>query len=623
MKVKSRVQTTIALAFSTIVFGTALVMAVLSYNFTEEAVRRTSRDYTSQLIGQVQASIDTYITHMEYIAEVVHLNEQVLAYFGEALGEETSDATERSRITSFLDSISRTRDDISLILLVGTDGRIITHDENIRINRTVDIPSQDWYRRALRSSGWTVVSSSHVQNIVEGEYPWVITLSRTINDPGSGEVRGVLLVDLNFSVINELLGRVSFGRRGYLFIVDADGRIVYHPRQELIYSEIEREYIDLVLDSTYGSFLIDDERGARVYTVRTSSKTRWRTVGVDFVSELVRNRETIRRYYAWWSLICLAVAILVSVLISHRISMPIMRLRASVLAVEQGNFDIQVDVGSSNEIGDLARDFSIMVAQIKELMRRNREEQELKRKSELMALQNQITPHFLYNTLDSVIWMAEAKQHENVVTTVSALARLLRLSVSRGDELITIHDEIEHISSYLTIQKLRYRDKLDFSIEVDETILDLRIPKVILQPLVENAIYHGIKNKEGVGSVRVTGNLDGDDVILSVHDDGVGMSEERMAGLLVPIGSREIAADQPPPGPVRQPGTAGRGGGLRSRRASRGTDQRHSRVGVMNVHERIRLYFGDGYGLNYRSENGTTVDIRLPIVRSERGIDDV
>ncbi len=593
---RSRIQTTIALAFTALVAGTALVIALLSYTFTEEAVRRTSQDYTSQLIGQVQTSIDTYIAHMEYIAEVVHLNEQVQAYFGEERSALAVDApgqtARRDQIISFLDSISRTRDDISLILIVGDNGEIVTHDNSLEINGNVLVPDQEWYRRAIRSSGWTVVSPPHVQNIIRGVYPWVITLSRTINDRETGRVRGVMLVDLNFSVINELVNRVTFGRKGYLFIVDPDGRIVYHPRQELIYSGLEREYIDRVLSNTYGSFTVEDGRGERVYTVRSSTRTRWRTVGVAYSSELVRNRDRIGRYYTWWALLCLLVAIAVSFVVSVYLSRPIMRLRESMKAVERGNFDIQVDVHTSNEIGDLARDFSIMVAQIRKLIRKNAADLEQKRKSELLALQNQITPHFLYNTLDSVIWMAEARQHDHVVTTISALARLLRLSISHGDELITIKNEIEHIKSYLTIQKIRYRDTLDYEILVDEAILDFRIPKIVLQPLVENAIYHGIKNKEESGRVEVHGRRYGSEVVLTVVDDGVGIPEEQMRALLDP--SR-------PDGAVR---TDGRNG---------------TRVGVRNVHDRIRLYFGTSYGLEFRSNDsgGTSVRVKLPVVPGE------
>ncbi|NBC29371.1 MAG: HAMP domain-containing protein, partial [Spirochaetes bacterium] len=639
-----RIQTTIALAFAVLVFATATVMALLSYNFTQEAVQQTSRDYTTQLIAQVQTNIDSYITHMENIAEVVQVNEEVQAFLetdalrdGSAAGEALPDEALRERIIGFLNSISRTRNDISLILIAGENGRVLTHDTAIELNDSVNIPRTNWYRKAVVHAGSTIVSSSHVQNLVEGEYRWVITLSRTIDDPRTGETHGVMLVDLNYSVINDLLSRISLGPRGYLFIVDATGSIVYHPRQELIYSDLEREHIDRVLRLEEGSFSATDEKGERIYTVSTSRRTGWRTVGVNYASEMVRNRSTIGRYYSYWALICIIAAIFIAVLISHRLSRPLMRLRTSMQSVEQGNFDISVDASSNNEIGDLARDFNIMIAEIKELMRRNAAEQEEKRKSELMALQNQITPHFLYNTLDSVIWMAEGKQYANVVTTVSALARLLRLSISRGEELISIRDEIEHIKSYLTIQKLRYRDKLDFDIDVAEEIMPLHTPKVILQPLVENAIYHGIKNKEGAGHVLVTGLLDGDSVVLEVRDDGVGMSDEQRRTVLGEADSdqgngRQKAAEQagvtgPESGTahVSAQTAAVTATAARSVRAAGYRSQpsrfprRRRRVGVRNVHERIRLYFGAPYGLSFHGAagEGTRVEVKLPIVRGD------
>ncbi|TVR01090.1 MAG: sensor histidine kinase [Spirochaetaceae bacterium] len=595
---RRRIQTTIALAFGAIVLGTAILMGILSYSFTEEAVQRTSRDYTEQLVTQVQTNIDSYITHMQNIAEVVQLNEQVQAYLSGSVDDLSPQqrAQVRARITSFLNTISRTRDDISLILIVGNGGEVLTHDEAIALNPAASITDQRWYRAARAQSGRPAVSPSHVQNIVAGEFRWVITLSRTINNPDTGVEYGVMLVDLNFSVINELVSRIGLGKRGYLFIVDPEGRIVYHPRQELIYSNLEREHIDLVLQHAGGSFEVGDTRGVRIYSVSVSPNTGWRIVGVNYAAEMVRNRDTIARYYVFGTLLCVVLALVMSVIVSHRLSRPILRLRSSMQAVERGDFDIAVDVSSQNEIGDLARDFTIMVAQIKELMRRNADEQEQKRKSELMALQNQITPHFLYNTLDSVIWMAEGKQHANVVKTISALARMLRLSVSRGSELISIQDEIDHARNYLTIQKIRYRDKLDFSIEVDGEIMRLRTPKVILQPLVENAIYHGIKNKESGGRVTVTGSLHDGEVLLRVQDDGVGMSAERH--------------DEVPVSAV----------GVLTRIAA---PPRRGRVGLRNVHERIQLYFGPKYGLSFESEQGagTSVTVRLPVVEAN-GDDD-
>lgn len=595
-----RIQNTITAAFAILVFATALVMAVLSYTFTRQTVQDSSRDYTAQLIDQIQTNIDSYITHMENIAEVVQLNDQVQRYFSrnEVLDEETSEEIHR-RITSFLNTILRTRDDVSLILIAGDNGTVLTHDDGISLNPAVDVTTQPWYRRAKAAGGSAVVSSSHVQNIVDGEYRWVITLSRTINDPLTGEVYGVMLVDLNFSEIRQLLSRISPGKRGYLFVVDRDGGIVYHPRQELIYSDLEREYIDRVVEARQGSFFVEDEKGLRIYTVSTSARTGWRTVGVTYAVELVQNRATIQRYYFYWTLLCIVFAILISVLISHHLSRPILQLRSSMRAVERGDFDISVEVDSNNEIGDLARDFTIMIARIKELVRRNAEEQEAKRRSELMALQNQITPHFLYNTLDSIVWMAEGKKHTEVVKMVSSLARLLRLSISRGDELVSIRDEIEHVKSYLTIQQFRYRDTVDYKIEVDEEILDLQVPKVILQPLVENAIYHGVKNKSNGGQISVNGRLESPGVVLRVEDDGIGMSDQKIRTVL----------ERPNGGTVD---STGKGAVLGSDRA---------KVGVRNVHERIQLYFGAEYGLAFERnpKGGTTVAVLLPVLCESEG----
>ncbi len=599
------IQTTIALAFGALVLAMALIMALLSYTFTQDAVEQTSRDYTQLLVAQIQANIDSYVTHMENIAEVVHLNEQVQSYLSSA-GRLTSSEEQRyrERISGFLSSIAHTRNDISLILIVDTRGQVITQDAGIRLRSSVTLEHESWFNRAWEAGGKPVISSPHVQNIVEGVYRWVITLSRTINDVRTGRRLGVLLVDLNFSVINNLINDISLGKKGYLFIVDPEGGIVYHPRQELLYSDLEREHINKVLDARVGSFSVDDPKGERIYTVDLSKETGWRTVGVNYVSDLVRNRPTIQRYYFYLTLVCLAAAIFVAAIISYRLSRPIMRLRKSMQAVEQGNFDVSAEVTGNNEIGALAHDFNIMITQIKELMLRNAAEQEQKRKSELLALQNQITPHFLYNTLDSVIWMAEGRQYSNVITTISALARLLRLSISRGDELISIHDEIEHIKSYLTIQKLRYKDKLDFAIDVDTTLMRLKTPKVILQPLVENAIYHGIKNKEGTGQVLITGRRIRDVVDILVTDDGVGMSEKKRLEIL------SHSADEIDEDASASPATASGGKSLSALR------RKSTRVGVRNVHERIQLYFGSEYGLTFQGNNGsgTVVHIRLPVV---------
>jgi two-component system sensor histidine kinase YesM len=222
-----------------------------------------------------------------------------------------------------------------------------------------------------------------------------------------------------------------------------------------------------------------------------------------------------------------------------------------------------------------------MIGKIRELMNQIVLEQEFKRKSELKALQAQINPHFLYNTLDSIVWMAEGNKLEEVVTMTLALGNLLRASIGKGSELIPIQVEIEHITSYLTIQKMRYKSKLDFQIDVDENILHCKTLKLILQPLVENCIYHGIKNKVGTGIIQIIGKRSENQILFKVSDNGVGMEPEKLKQLL----SKEYNMDD-------------------------------KGVGVTNVNERLQLYFGGQFGLSFTSvmDKGTEVMICIPIL---------
>ena len=250
--------------------------------------------------------------------------------------------------------------------------------------------------------------------------------------------------------------------------------------------------------------------------------------------------------------------------------------------MENGNFDVEVEEpDTGDEISDLFRSFRNMILKIRELVEQNTAEQREKRKSELNALQAQINPHFLYNTLDSIIWMAEAGDRKNVVLMTSALAKLLRKSISNRNEMVTLEEEIEYTRSYLIIQKMRYVDKLEYEMDVESAILQMEVVKLIVQPLVENAIYHGIKYKEGKGLVRIEGGFGEDQVVLRIIDNGVGMTKTQLAHVF----------------------------------DERETDTRRNGVGVLNVHRRIRLHYGGEYGLSFESAEGegTTVSIHLPL----------
>lgn len=570
-----------AVTFSLLSVLMIVTTVLISYALTEEVARISSRRYTEQLVAQVASNIESYVNYLESVSSFVQENRDVQDYLKPA-GSKNRDA--EARAIGILETIQRSRRDISLIAVFAASGKFIANDPLYALNPFGAPEKQAWYAAAERARGRPVISSSHVQNVILNRYRWVISLSRRIADRDTGEEVGTLLVDLNFEVIDHICRSVTLGKRGYLFIVDRDGNIVYHPQQQLIYGGLKTENIGLVVTERGDYFSTRDADGDKLYSVTEMGTTGWKIVGVNFQDELVENREAIRLTYTAWGLGFFALTVFLSVMLSLRISGPIKRLRKSMQAVEMGNFDNRVDIQSSDEIGELGKDFNIMIAKISALIQENTEQQEAKRKSELKALQMQINPHFLYNTLDSIIWMAEGRKEQEVITMVSSLARLFRISISKGREIIDIGSEVEHVGHYLTIQKIRYKDKLDYEIDVDQDIKRFKTVKIILQPLVENAIYHGIKNKSSPGKVTIRGRRTDRGIELSVSDDGIGMSWETMARL----------------------------SGAASDDAKRG-------LGVRNVDERIKLYFGKQYGLDFESaeDKGTTVFIRLPAIEED------
>lgn len=576
------IHTGIALAFSCLILCTTAILSYSSYRLSANAVTDNSVVYTSELISQLNTNIQTYIGNMESISALAVSNGDLEKYLSMP-DPNSEEAGQLSRqLSLFFESIVKSRSDIASIVFVGTNGTLVSDRSYARFKDREELAVQDWYTKATGAKGGVVISSSHVQHIFQNEYRWVVSISRQLGGEtasGRGET-GVLLVDLNYNLINNLCKQIHLGQRGYVFILDPSGDIIYHPQQQIIYTGLKSEEIETILQSQDGPIMLEQGNESKMYIVRTNLYG-WKIVGVTYPEEMVVNKKEMQRSSAQWGFVCLIIALVISILLSYKLTKPIKNLDAHMKQVEKGNFDIRVDIESINEMGKLARTFNLMIGKIKELMKQIVEEQEMKRISELKALQAQIQPHFLYNTLDSIIWMAETGKMAEVVTMTSALSKLFRSSISKGEELVPISVELEHIRNYLTIQHIRYRNKFTYAIEVDEMIRDCRILKIVLQPLVENAIYHGIKSSSEPGHIRITGTRRAEGMIeLQVMDNGVGMTQEKADSLLL----------------KGRPAETGKG------------------VGLANVNHRIQLYFGLPYGLSFKSEpeEGTTVTLVIP-----------
>ena len=574
----SSIQSVIFATVAVLILSAVVIVTGVSMKFTNTSIFENSSEYTHTIIQQMNQNIDSYIDYMENIAYLISSNEDVQDY----LFDEKIDNEGRYRILNQLQTILDSRSDIRNVGIISKNGRMLINDGSKSVNQDLDINTQEWYATALEKPNGPILTSSHVQHIISGERPWVITLSRGIRDrSGSGEKEGVFFIDLNYSAISGLCDQSTVGTKGYAFILDAKGNIVYHPQQQQLYNELQTENISLIMDTDEDTVLTGTGNDGKLYSISRSEKTGWTVVDCTNVKELLSKSRQAQSVYVLTAIILVIVALLFSRFMARSITLPIQKLRDSMKKVQEGDFSVSdVVVDSKNEIGSLTKSFDVMTHRIHELMEQNVHEQEEKRRSELKALQSQINPHFLYNTLDSIIWMAEGKKNEEVVLMTASLARLLRQSISNEDEVVPIANEVEYARGYLTIQKMRYKDKLEFQIEVDSSILYIPLIKLVLQPIIENAIYHGLKYKESKGLLIVKGFMKDGNAVLQVIDDGVGMDEETLAHIY----------------------------------DKHKVNYHSNGVGVYNVQKRLKLYYGEDYGITYTSEvgKGTTATITIP-----------
>ena len=402
-------------------------------------------------------------------------------------------------------------------------------------------------------------------------------------EDGRGK-RHAVVMDVRFSRIAKYVDEVGIGQHGYCFIMDKNGGIVYHPQQQLIYSGLKQEQTVGLMSAEDGSWVKKDV----IYTIRSLDNCDWRIVGVSYIDEMVTGK--VRD--AIGILLLLTGFVLVTVffssyLLTHMVSHPIQSLVKAMQDFETNAEEFSYQpVHGSREMLALSDSFDHMVVRIQDLMEKVRGEEITLRKTELKALQAQINPHFLYNTLDAIGWMCEEERSQDAVEMVNALARLFRISISKGHELIPIEKEVEHARSYLMIQNFRYKNQFTYSFHIEEACLPYLCNKITLQPIIENAIYHGINRMVDEGEIIIRIREEEGDIVFSVSDNGVGMSKEQCEEIL-----------------KSEPG-----------------DQ--TGIGIKNVNDRIKIYFGEEYGITIESEldEGTCVSIRMPKIK-EGGYD--
>ena len=571
------IRSIIFLYFTITAAAASIFIGLSLYTRMSGQVSETVMEENQILIDQVNRSVENYLK------TVMKLSDSL--YYSIIKNADLSDPSVGERFNLLYEN---NMDQTDSIALFSADGELLESVPALRVRNNLDVTREAWFSYTLDRTENQHFFLPQVQQIFESssdQYRWVIPMTRVVEiTKGTDTVQGILLIHLNYTGLKLLLDGVTLGNEGYIYLIDGNGEIIYHPRAQLIDSGLEHENNRDVSEYRDGIYQETFHGEERVITVKSVGYTGWKLIGVAPRQTVSLNSLKTQLLVVFVAAFILFLMSLVNSYISSRITTPIRKLELSVNEIEKGNLNAKVDAEGSYEIRHLGQSVQNMAKQIQVLMADIVSEHEKKRKQEFDTLQSQINPHFLYNTLDIIVWMIENEKPDQAVKAVTALARFFRISLSRGKSIITVKDELEHVRNYLMIQHMRFKNRFSYTIEAEDEVLELASLKLMLQPLVENAIYHGMEFMDGDGEIFISAWKEGEDLYLKVSDNGLGMTEEQVARLF---------SDTPHTG------------------SSRG-----SGIGVKNVNERIRLYFGSEYGLSIESEpdEGTVVTIHLPAV---------
>ncbi|MGB3367999.1 MAG: sensor histidine kinase, partial [Acidaminobacteraceae bacterium] len=497
--------------------------------------------------------IETYIDKLKSLSYIVSNDGATLKYL------KTQNQDDRKDLLSLIDRTLETDEFFSSIIIVSKSGELISNEKTIDMTVSSDMMNEKWYVNALSSDSMPFLSSIRQQKFTMDKETWVISISQEIVDKTSENI-GVLLMDIKYEVIENYLKDLNLGSDGFSFIINDNSDIVYHPDPSYFEEQALRDELISINEMKDG---YNVEMGKLTYHYNIEG-TNWTLVGLSSLDQLSIIKRQMIELIVMAGIILFVVVVIGGNFIAKRITNPIVSLENAMMNISDNLNTIDIDKNTCSEVTSLTHYYNDMTFKIKELMSDISKSEEYLRNYEISALHSQINPHFLYNTLDTIVWMAEFDDSQMVIEVTKSLANFFRLSLSGGSEKITFEDEINHVSEYLFIQDIRYGDKLSYNFKIDENVKNIIVPKIILQPIVENAIYHGIKESDRDGIIDIIAKLDGENLVIDVIDNGVGFDVNNPVLKDVKLGG----------------------------------------VGLANVDRRLKLYYGQNYGVNTSSEIG-------------------
>lgn len=563
-----------SLLIQLVIYVFIMILALLGivggiyYQTSSVAIRQTTEQNTRKTIQQSGQFITSYLQKVKQTTSSLAENEKIKTY------AQTPSQENAEQLRQLFATILKTDSDLVSAILVTKDGNLISTDPELIMKTSADMMKEKWYQDAIHKGAMPILTPARrTVSHTTGE-KWVISIMQEVVDK-DGKNLGVVRLDIGYKTLEAYLDQLQLGKEGFTFIVNDNHDFVYHPKKAVYSSNAEMKAMAPYL-SVKNGYVKSKQAYVSQYQIPNSG---WTLIGVSSMEQLHAVQTQILWSFIGTGLFALGVCLIGIWFVLRLWIKPLRDLQATILKVGSGHSDLRANETGSPELVDLARQFNIMLDRIDQLMIAVKEEEQNVRRYELQALSSQINPHFLYNTLDTIVWMAEFNDSKRVVAVTKSLAKYFRLALNQGHEQISLKDEIDHVRQYLFIQKQRYGEKLQYEIKELKQYDGYKIPKLILQPLVENAIYHGIKEMNRQGMIRVSVFKNDTQLIVSIYDNGRGfVASETTNATLVRLGG----------------------------------------VGLKNVNQRLQLQFGKSYHMEIKFEENTYTEIRLYFPRANK-----
>lgn len=558
-------------------------MGLYTFASFERAMEKNVGSYQLQTVKQITLNIDTYMNELNRLTLSPYANKDIMTFISSSRTPgQRLELKEIESLNLFVSSIFiNGRIDIMGISLYGEKGAsyVVLPESQYVTTYKLD-ESAEWLLQAKERFGQPTFITTHEVQATSGMTYQVFSIARELRSFDTGETLGYIVLDIDPATVRQILLQADPGRKESMYIIDGSGKPV-------ITRDATPTVADLGAPQGEGTLHLEGSGDAerRLVAYVTSDVTGWTTVSAVPVEELMKDSLIVRNSIALVGFVCIGLAIVITVFLAFRITLPLRKLSRLMRKVEQGELNVSFPVTSADEVGQLGSTFNTMVSKLSELGYLLYETEIREKDAQIAALQSKINPHFLYNTLGSISMYAELEGNREIVTMANNLGKLLRYSLSSRKESVTLQDELVHVQGYMSIQKIRYEERILFETAIDEKALGCKVIPLLIQPIVENAINHGIDKGVGEGRITVTGKETEGLLTIIVEDDGIGLGTEELDELRERLRySKDLG------------GKTGNG--------------------LLNVHRRLWLHYGEPYGLTLESMpyQGLRVIMTLPAV---------